>query len=250
MRPETFSEFHIPSFADFYEPLTDSFIDIERVAESLKKHIRKSEVLFEIGLGTGYFASKLTRDGYVVKGIQPKDEMLTVLKRNHADIEVLGECLLQDYVFREQYAAIVSHSSVFLFTRHQSKFGAHGEVLTSFIFQSFIKCRDEMVRSLHKTLRALTNNGQLFINIQTNPLPLVTVRNGDDELTFEMTRCEYFLDLGLVEKTFHLTHKGESHHVNDTRYCETYAEFQAQVSRLGFRASVSDDRCWVIVSPL
>lgn len=248
METHALNEFHISPFANFYEALTDSFIDVGRVAASLKSHLPRGAELFEIGLGTGYFASMFTSDGYTVKGIQPQDELLPILKRKHGEIRIMAECKLEDYEFQEQYETIVSHSSAFLFTRHEVAFGHHGEILTTYIFQSFITRREEVVRCLERTLRALVPGGRLFINIQTNPLPFTTIECGADQLTFEMTRCAYFLELGLVEKTFRLTYQGHIYHVNDNRFCETYAEFAGQVSGLGFKATVSEDRCWIIVS--
>jgi SAM-dependent methyltransferase len=242
------NEFQITPFAEFYEAITDSFIDVGGAAASLKRYLPRGAELFEIGLGTGYFASMFTADGYIVKGIQPQDELLPILKRKHEDIGIVAECKLEDYKFLELHETIVSHSSVFLFTRHEIAFGRHGEVLTTYIFQSFITEREEVVRCLEKTLRALTPGGRLFINIQTNPPPFATINCADHQLIFQMTRCAYFLELGLVEKTFRFTYQGHSYHVNDHRFCETYAEFAEQVSRLGFKAAVSEDRYWIIVS--
>jgi hypothetical protein len=247
MESHAHNEFQIGPFADFYEPLTDSFIDIERVATSLKAYLPRGAELFEIGLGTGYFASKFIADGYIVKGIQPHDELLPILKRKHRDIRIMAECKLEDYEFSEQYHAIVSHSSAFLFTRHEMIFGRHGETLTTYIFQSFITS-EEVLRCLEKTLQALSPDGRLFINIQSNPLPFATIDCGDDQLLFEMTRCAYFLDLRFVEKTFRLTYQGNTYHVNDNRFCETYAQFAEQVLRLGFESVISEDRYWIIVS--
>jgi SAM-dependent methyltransferase len=241
------TEFHISPFAEFYEQLSDSFIDIRRAAESLKGYLPRGSELFELGLGTGYFASMFTGDGYTIKGIQPRDEMLPILKLKCPDVKVVAECTLEDYYFTEKHETIVSHSSVFLFTRHETAFGRHGETCISYIFQSFIKGRGQVVDSLGKSLRALAPGGRLFINIQDNPLPFVAIGDGEERLTFEMLRCNYSLELGQVEKTFRLTYRGRTHLVNDNRYCEKYSDFTHHVSDLGFQASISGDRQWVIL---
>jgi len=241
------NEFQVSPFAEFYEPLSDSFIDMTRVTNSLKLHLLPGAEIFEIGLGTGYFASKFTADGYTVKGIQPRDEMLTILKRDHPEIEIVAESTLEDFYFTTKYDTIVSHSSVFLFTRHQSPFGENGEVLVSYIFQSFIKNRADAFRCLEKTLLALTPSGRMFINIQSNPLPMVIVSDGKDQVTFEMSNCRYFLDMGRVEKTFRLIHSGCTYQIDDTRYCETYSKFVDHISRIGFEAAVSEDEYWIIL---
>lgn len=242
------NEFHISPFAAFYEQLSDTFIDIKRAANSLKRHIPAGAEIFEVGLGTGYFASMFTADGYKVKGIQPRDEMLPILKRKHAEIEVVAECKLEDYRFTEQHETIISHSSAFLFTRHEVSFGHNSEVLVTYVFQSFITDREEVIICLQKTLNALTPRGRLFINIQTNPLSSAMVGSRDDQLIFEMTRCHYFMDLGRVEKTFLLTYRGSTYRVDDIRFCTTYADFANQVSIHGFKAAISEDRNWVIIN--
>jgi hypothetical protein len=53
---------------------------------------------------------------------------------------------------------------------------------------------------LGKTLDALTPDERLFVNTPTNPLPLAQVKSAGEKLTFEMLECEYFLDLGRIEK--------------------------------------------------
>jgi SAM-dependent methyltransferase len=241
------AEFHISPFAEFYEQISDSFIDTRRAAESLKRHLRASSGLFEIGLGTGYFASLFTADGYTVSGIQPRDEMLPILKRKHPDVKVVAECKLEDYQFTERHETIVSHSSVFLFTTHEVAFGHHGETLTTYIFQSFVSGREKARGCLRKSLRALAPGGRLFINIQNNPMPFVAVGDRGERLTFEMLRCDYFLEVGRVEKTFRLTHRGHTYLVEDSRYCETYSDITNYVSGLGFTASISEDRQWVVL---
>lgn len=241
-------EFQIGPFAKFYEQISDSFLDTRGAAESLKPHLKPGAEVFELGLGTGYFASILTADGYVVRGIQPDDEMLPLLKHRHADVQVVAECKLEDYEFTRRHAAIVSHSSVFLFTSIALACGRHGETLTSYIFQSFIEERAMVLECLGKTLDALTPDGKLFINIQTNPLPLAQVESEGEKLTFEMLGCEYLLDLGRVEKVFRLTYDGRIHEIYDNRFCATYRDFMSRISEFGFRASISNDRRWVVVS--
>jgi hypothetical protein len=248
MKISASNEFRISPFARFYEPITDSFINIKQVSDSLKNHLTHSKKeLFEIGLGTGYFATQFTKDGYRVKGIQPVDEMLSILKLRNTDIEIMAECKLEDYQFTEKYETIVSHSSVFLFTEHESQFGRHGEKLKSYIFQSFITNEEMVLNCLHKTLQALMPHGRLFINIQTNPQSFITIETSEQLLTFEMAQCNYFLELGYVEKKFNLTFKGQTFEVKDTRFCETFTKFADQVQTFGFKATVSEDRYWVII---
>lgn len=242
------NEFEISPFARFYELITDTFIDTKGAAESLKNFLSIGSEIFEIGLGTGYFASLLTKDGYKVKGIQPKDEMLTILKEKDTKIKVLAECKLEDYEFTEKYETIVSHSSVFLFTQHKVPFGQHGETLTSHIFQSFIINRFEVFRCLHKVLKALTLNGKLFINIQNNPLPSVTINNDKEPLIFNMDRCDYFLELEYVEKEFSLIYKKQNFKIYDRRYCITYCDFINQLHQYKFNASISRDLRWIVIN--
>jgi SAM-dependent methyltransferase len=247
MKNNKTNEFNLSLFAEFYEPISDTFIDIKQVSDSLKRQIPKGAEIFEIGLGTGYFASMFTDDGYKVKGIQPQDEMLIKLKQRNADIEILAECKLEEYEFTKQYDIIISHSSVFLFTQIDHSGGKNGEIITWYILQSFIPNKAEVIANIKKTLNALTSDGRLFINIQTNPLTYASIGNGEEQLTFEMTRCNYFLELGLVEKTFRLTYKGHFDLINDTRFCQTFTEFVNQITKFGFKVSISEDRYWIIV---
>ena len=203
--------------------------------------------MFELGLGTGHFASMLMDLGITVKGIQPQDEMLVVLKKTHPEIEIVSECKLEEYEFTERHQHIISHSSVFLFTRHVVPFGPSGETLTSYMFQSFIRDGDEVLACLQKTLRALSPHGRLFINTQANPSPYVSVCNGDETLTFEMTRCNYSLESRYVEKTFRLTYKGMVYEVSDVRFCDTYRRFAQWVTEFGFKSSISSDERWIII---
>lgn len=241
------NEFQINPFAKFYEPITDSFIDIKRSSDSLKRYLIGSKELFEIGLGTGYFAAQFIGDGYKVRGIQPKDELLSVLKQKNIGVEIVAECKLEDYQFTEKHETIVSHSSVFLFTEHESRFGQNGEMLKSYVFQSFIVNKKIVLDCLHKTLNALTIDGRLFINIQINPLPFITIENNEEMLTFSMTECNYFLEMGYVEKKFNLTYTDQIYEVEDIRFCETYGEFVLQMQAYGFQVLISDDRQWIIV---
>jgi hypothetical protein len=242
------NEFHVSPFAEFYESISDSFIDIRAVADSLRALIPKGSTIFEIGLGTGYFASQFAADGYVIEGIQPPDEMLPILKRKHPTISIVGECILEEYEFTKSYDWIVSHSSVFLFTKHDIPFGRRGEVFTSFVFQSFVIGEALLTRCIEKTLLALTRNGVLFINIQTNPLASAVLDVSGGELIFDMTRCDYFMDIGIVEKTFRLSFKGHSYHVNDHRQCHSFLWFAREVAQAGFRAELTADRRWVMIS--
>jgi SAM-dependent methyltransferase len=110
-------EFEITGFAKYYDELSDTFIDIRKVAASLKQLIPVAAEIFEIGLGTGYFAGQFLKDGYTVCGIQPKDKLLDRLKRECSSAVIKKEDRLECYDFDKKYNVIVSHSSVFLFTR-------------------------------------------------------------------------------------------------------------------------------------
>jgi hypothetical protein len=242
------NEFALDLFARFYEPISDSFIDTRGAADSLKAWLPARADLFEIGLGTGHFASFLTSSGYTVRGIQPRDALLPQLRQNHPTIEVVAETTLEDYAFDKQHEYIVSHSSVFLFTKITAFLAQSEEAMTSYIFQSFIKSRQDVITCLRKTLTALTPSGRLFINIQRNPLPIANIETPQGQLTFKMANCEYFLDLNLVEKTFHLTYQNDTHVLDDVRYCQTFAEFISQVNEFGSNAIVSNDRRWVVVT--
>lgn len=242
------NEFHIRHFAQHYEAISDTFIDIRRVTASLESHLARGAHVFEIGLGTGYFASLLTAAGHTVEGIQPADEMLPLLKRQHPDIVIAGECKLEDYQFTQKFDTIVSHSSFFLVTRHETSFGPQGEVCVRYVLQSFAPTEDSVITCVHKILNALTSNGRLFINIQSNPLMFAAVEVGGERLTFEMTRCVYFMDLRRVEKTFRLTFRQHTHHVNDHRYCEPYLAFVERLATCGFRATITEDCRWVMVT--
>lgn len=242
------TEFQVGLFAEYYDQISDTFIDIKKAANSLKSLISNKRELFEIGLGTGYFASMFIDDGYKIAGIQPKDEMLTILKRKFPVIEILGECKLEDYHFTRKHQIIVSHSSVFLFTKHQTNFGLNNETRINYVFQSFITDPDIIFDCFKKILESLTSDGQLFINIQTNPLPLVKVKTDRGWLIFEMTYCNYFFELGYVEKHFRLSHDQQIFEIEDKRFCMPYSEFKTEISKLGFFITVSENKDWIILS--
>ncbi len=241
------TEFQVAPFARHYEELSDTFIDMRAVCDSLKQHIPAGSALFELGLGTGYFASQFTAAGYTVMGIQPADEMLPKLKQSHPEIKVVAEAKLEEYEFTERHESIVSHSSVFLFTRHEIPFGSSGEILSVLVFQSFITREQAVYANLFKTLRALTPSGRLFINVQRNPLPRARVGPSENPLTFEMTDCIYSMDLGFVEKRFTVSHGVGCYTINDRRFCAVYAEFARRVGDAGGRCSITEDGLWVII---
>lgn len=242
------NEFQISPFAQHYEAISDTFIDIRRVAASLQSHLTPGAHVFEIGLGTGYFASILTAAGYTVEGIQPADEMLPLLKQRHPEIRIAGECKLEDYQFAGKFNTIVSHSSIFLVTRHETSFGLQGEVSVVYLLQSFAPTEECVTACLQKVLNALTPNGRLFINIQSNPHPFAAVDVGGEQLIFEMMNCVYFMDSRRVEKRFRLTFRQHTYHVNDFRYCEPYPVFVGRLKESGFRATITEDRLWVVVT--
>jgi hypothetical protein len=102
MADSIFTEFHLSAFAKHYEKLSDTFIETRNASDSLKRLITPGDTIFEIGIGTGYFASHFCNDGYALCGIQPKDQMLVYLKNNHPDINVLAEKKLEDYRFERE----------------------------------------------------------------------------------------------------------------------------------------------------
>jgi SAM-dependent methyltransferase len=242
------TEFELSPFAEYYEQLSDSFIDIQRAARSLASMLRRGMTVFEIGLGTGYFAQHLSSFGIDVCGIQPPDQMLDRLKLLRPNIKVLGEMKLENYNFDRQYDAIVSHSSIFLFTKHHTQFGGCGEVCSELVFQSFLKTRMEVYSNLLKVLTSLSPAGRLFINVQGNPLPRTEVGPPSDRLIFEMVTCVYDFRLELVEKNFKATYQDKSYVIHDRRYCCTFADLNARLGSLGARCSLSADGDWAIFS--
>lgn len=247
MESRTRNEFEIHPFVDYYEEISDTFVNIKDAARSLKQHIPPGSLIFELGLGTGYFAAQFLRDGYSVCGIQPPDDMLPKLKRSYPGVRIVAEAKLEDFRFPDRYDTIVSHGSVFLFTRHPTPFGPSGEVMESLVFQSFIKDESLVDENLAKTLEALRHGGKLFINIQSNPLPRVEVGPSEDRLVFEMTRCLYQLDLFKVEKTFKVTWRDRIYHVDDDRSCFPFSEFRGRLAGAGGRFRVTDDGLWMII---
>jgi SAM-dependent methyltransferase len=241
------NEFEVNPFVVHYEEISDTFINIKDVARSLKQHIPPGSLIFELGLGTGYFAAQFLGDGYSVCGIQPPDEMLPKLKRSYPGVRIVAEARLEDFHFPDRYDTIVSHSSVFLFTRHPLPFGPSGEVVESLVLQSFIKDESLVDENLAKILQALRPGGKLFVNIQSNPLPRVEVGPPEDRLVFEMTRCLYHLDLYRVEKNFRVTWRDHIYHVDDDRSCFPFSEFRNRLVQAGGRFRVTDDWLWVII---
>ena len=242
------NEFQVALFAQHYEELSDTFIDMRAVCDSLKRHLPTGSSLFELGLGTGYFASQFTAAGYSVQGIQPADEMLPKLMHAHPEIHVVAEAKLEEYEFTERHDVIVSHGSVFLFTRHETPFGRSGEVLSTLVFQSLIAGEQAVYANLFKTLRALNPSGRLFINIQRNPLPRAQVGPPGDRLTFEMNQCVYFMDLGFVEKRFSVHHRDGCYAIIDRRFCAFYADFMRRVEEKGWTCRILEDGLWVVIA--
>jgi phospholipid N-methyltransferase len=230
-------------FAAHYEALSDAFIDIKGAADSLKKLIGESRALFELGLGTGYFAKQFFNDGYEICGIQPKDGMLARLRQECPQVKVLAEKYLQEYDFSgQQYDVIVSHSSVFLFTKLESVFAA-GETQTMLVFQSSIKDEIELLKNLTKVLAALSPKGRLFINIQTNPPKIVLA-----DYSYEQLKCEYNFDCKQAVKKIVETVQGKPQPETEEKYYVLrYSDFKTLVESLGGQTQISDDYQWVIV---
>jgi hypothetical protein len=242
------NEFEIGIFAERYELLSDTFIEMGRVTSSLDRLIPRKSTIFEIGLGTGYFASTMAAFGHTVEGIQPHDEMLPRLREKHPDIHIVAEKSLEDFAFRRKYSIIVAHSAVFLFTKHEAAFGGSNEVIESIIFQCFIADSFVVFENLFKVIAALEQSGHLYINVQLNPLPSVEVGPVDDPLKFEMLDCKYLINQNLVVKHFKSTYRGVSIVVKDERYCLPFIEFVHRLSVFGVTVARSNDGLWIILS--
>jgi SAM-dependent methyltransferase len=240
-------EFEIDAFARYYESLSDSFIDIGGAARSLIARLREGERVFEIGLGTGYFAEQLRKAGWPVSGIQPADKMLALLKRKRPDIPVVEEQRIEEYLFSAPQDVIVSHSSVFGFTRFEAAAGSHGESGSSLVFQSFIREKLRVFANLAKVLDALSPTGRFFVNVQTNPLPITEVGPPEDPFVYEMTRCSYHLDLERVEKTFRTTYRSQTEILDAIYYCQRYSDFKRCIEGIGGRVTLTDDERWGVL---
>jgi hypothetical protein len=200
--------------------------------------------IFELGMGTGYFGQFLSRDGYRVSGIQPADGMLARLRRDRPELNVVAEQYIQDYQFTEQHPAIVSHSSVFLFTSPDAYM--QGQAGQGPVFQSFIRDEGETFRSMDKVMDALTPDGGLYINIQPNAKPFAQI---DPTLSFEMTSCQYDFGANRVDKTFAITSNGQRKVLDpDISYVLRWGDFDPMMRQRGHQARVSDDGFWVVVS--
>ncbi len=248
MRQETVAtEFEVTGFAKYYRELSDSFIDINGAATSIKNHIAKGTRIFEIGLGVGYFAEQFLDDGYIVRGIQPPfpDTMLMPLKRDHPSL-ILAEKKLEDYTFDSQHDVIVCHSSVFLFTRVKDGVYSGASSIDSPIFQSMIS-KLLAIKNLDKILLALSSSGKFFVNIQANPLPYVEVGMPDDLLKFEMRHCAYRLDVQKVEKRFAITYRGTETISDETHFCLNYDGFRQLVESLNGKVAITEDGYWVVI---
>lgn len=243
------NEFEIDVFAERYELLSDTFIDMPRVVDSIEQLLPKCATVFEIGLGTGYFASELIARGYRVEGIQPRDAMLPRLRMRGLPIIIRAEATLEEYVFDQSYQAIISHSSVFLFTKHTAAFGESGELRSELVFQSFIADGISAFSNLLKALGALSFGGKLYINVQRNPLRVVEVGPEDDMLRFEMSMCSYDFVRQRVTKHFRSTFRDKCILVEDVRYCLPYTEFTRHVNLFGVKVEVTSDGLWVVISP-
>jgi SAM-dependent methyltransferase len=246
MYSESNSEFEIDAFVDFYEALSDSFIDINRAVDSLKAQISLESKIFEIGLGTGYFAKHLHGEGYDICGIQPQDKMLRRLKNEHPDIQIKAEKSLEEYNFDTQWDVIVSHSSVFLFTRLESHFMT-GEISSTLIFQSFLQDQEIIFQNIKKIMEALSEGGKFFINIQTNPKRRVDVGNN---FSFEMLKCEYNFDRQVVSKLFRTIYNANTSFTEDIYFVLSFTDFRQVLGDMGFQVYVSADREWVILKKL
>jgi hypothetical protein len=235
--------FQFEPFARYYNELSDAFIDMEAATSSLKSQITKDNTLFEIGLGTGYFAGSFHNDGYNICGIQPNDQMLLKLKQDYPGIRVKGEAYLQDYVFDDQYDVIISHSSVFLFTKLTSQFPT-GERLHFLLFQSFINAKQRTIENLLKVMNALTSNGKFFINIQTNPKHNVEI---GEHFSFGLDQCDYYADLNRVDKVFRTTRNGTTDLSKQPCLVIPYHELKRIIDVVGCQIRVSEDFRWVIL---
>ena len=238
------AEFFNPLFAQHYEAIADTFIDTKGAAASLKKLLSPDSSIFEIGMGTGYFAQELADDGYHMVGSQFDDLMYKRLEAEHPDLDVVSHERIETYQFDRSYDAIVSHSSIFLFTRPDTTTAQ--QIGTDLIFQSFNTDGEISYEALDKVMGALNPGGGLYINIQPNAqrsAPFVP------NMTFEMYSCDYDFDQHLVEKAFGFVVDGEDKPFPDTdrSYVQKWDEFLASIDERGYTAEVSDDGYWVIV---
>jgi hypothetical protein len=241
------TEFEITPFARYYEELSDSFINMNEVVNSFAALVPSGASVFELGLGTGYFASKVFNLGYKLSGIQPEDEMLLRLKSEHPEIRIVGQSKLEDYEFTDRHDFIVSHSSVFLFTEHFTLFGK-GETRRRLVFQSFIKDEAQVYSNVEKVLEALNPCGCILVNIQTNPPVETRVGPADDQVVFEMTECVYDFEMCKVQKRFVIKNKGNRFEVLDERFCTHFNKFREHLTRVGGTLRISPDRRWIILS--
>lgn len=240
----THSEFDVKIFVDSYEDIADTFIDTAGAADSLKKQVPPTSKIFELGLGTGYFAQFLQKDGYDVSGIQPPDGMLERLKRDHPTLKVMGEAYIQDYDFTQQYDVIVSHSSVFLITKPDDELAQ--KINTNLIFQSFILDEAVIFDNIDKIMNALRPNGKLVINIQPNAHRSAQVY---DDLFFEMSECEYDFDSARVRKVFGMTVNGVTTiFPADNSYVLKWETFEAKLKDKGYQVRIFDDGYWAEVT--
>lgn len=189
-------DFGRPEFAQYYDGISDTFIPIDQVAASFIEQTDPQELVFEIGIGTGYFASYLIENDRRVCGIEPSHDMRDQLAERLPRVKVEA-ARLEEYTFDQLYKTIVSHSSVFLVTR----LGETDEL----VFQSFIQNRKLALEALEKVLAALAPGGRFFINIQSNPKERATTRDG---AVFEMIECNYDLQRESVRKVFRMSVPG------------------------------------------
>ncbi len=237
-------EFEVKAFAVDYEVIADTFIDTKGAAASLVKMLPKNSTVFELGLGTGYFAQFLYNEGLNVSGIEPSKTMASELKQRHPYITIAAELALENYDFDTKHEAIVSHSSIFLFTAPHEDPALFTD--QDLIFQSFLVDEDKNIENLQKVLSALTDKGKLFINIQTNAKPSTVI---NEHLTFKMLECDYNFSSKRVSKLFALVADGETKLMGpDVSYVLRWHDFSGLINGFGYKTEVSEDKKWVIIS--
>lgn len=240
------SEFDDVFFAKEYRAIADTFIDTKGAAESFMNLVPTTNTIFELGLGTGYFASHLYFAGYDITGIEPPGKMLPVLKADYPNLPIKAELPLEEFQFDEKYDVIVSHSSIFLITTPSDPKAQLND--DNLIFQSFIKDGKTNAQNLKKVLDALSDNGKLMINVQTNAKPDAPFGPGK---SFQMLDCVYDFPNNKVSKTFAITVDGFQKVLDpDISYVLVWDKFKKQLADFGYSAIVTNDRKWVVISKI
>ena len=263
---ETQSELSDSTFAKHYPLIADTFMDTKGAAASLMARVSKETRIFEIGLGTGYFARFLVDAGYEVYGVEPYPAMLGELEKQKLPrIHVKAEQPIEEYEFGDhKYDVIISHSSVFLFTDIGGELVFQSMILNAALIPNILengmrsnapaigtletikKDKVRTVVNVEKVMRALNDGGRFFINIQTNSKIKATV---NDHVTWEMPKWQYDFSHGWVVKEFRFTHRGKIIPLDlDISYVWCLANFEQIMEEKGYLARTSSDGKWVVLT--